>query len=325
MEAQSKRVIANGEGYNRFFPADLEDTLTELKKLIPEHYAQVKDLAKELTRDNPNLYETCRRIWQFVYRHIQYKLDEPDTEQLRTPARIWADRVHGVDCDDYTIFISSLLICLQIPHAWRLAEYKNKGYYQHIYVVVPQSNGKKIAMDCVMDEFNSEEYYTKIKDIQIKIEKNMQLQILSGFGNTPAKVELKHLVLDKWQTQNGDIYLQKLDDKENATYVKIDAGENIVNGANARTLIESDIIQVDEFSSGTDKKDETTAPKTFWGKTVDFAKENPFATGVIVLTTFTAGAWLISMINASPTPAPAPKPASQEPISGFGNKKTKLK
>ena len=39
-----------------------------------------------------SLEETLRNNWNFVYNHIQYKLDTPGIEELRRPARTWAER-----------------------------------------------------------------------------------------------------------------------------------------------------------------------------------------------------------------------------------------
>lgn len=329
MEAKALRKIKSGTEYNKYFgkalmvdklikvDADLSDTMKRINYMLPRYHGQAQGVAKIFKQEaGGDVYLVCKKIWEFIYTHVQYRLDDEGTEQLRTPDRIWADRVKGVDCDDYTILISSILIRLGIPHKLRLAEYENKGYYQHIYVVVPHK-GKEIIMDCVKDRFNQEHPYTHIKDTNIKIDYDMNLFELHGIGNTPAKIELKHLILDKWQTQNGDIYLQKLDANENSTYVKIDASENIVEGANAKTLIESDIVQVDDFSVIT-ATDQPTK-KSWFEKQVDWVKDNPaLATiGLIVVCTTIAGA--ISFIGSS---SETPKP-SQNQVSGLGGKKGK--
>ncbi len=191
MQAQTLRHIANGNQYNKYFgkakhedplliKGEVFDTLDLMQKIIKETINQTKPISRVLK--GRNLKETASNIWNFVYRHIQYKPDTPGIEELRTPNRTWADRKTGVDCDCYSIFISSILNNLNIPHSLRIAEYDNKGYYQHVYVIIP--NGKShITIDPVLDNFNEEKSYTKKYD-KIMI----QHQLLNGVSSTTEVV-----------------------------------------------------------------------------------------------------------------------------------------
>lgn len=188
MEALYKRKVSTSKQYDKYFKnadmltmvvdedADLKDTIKLIKKMVSEYYPQTTNISKIL--DKKDVYQTCKAIWNFVYENIQYKLDQDGTEQLRTPNRTWKDRFLGVDCDCYSLFISTILTNLGIKHKFRLAEYQKKGYFQHIYIIVPYQK-QEIIMDCVKDKFDDEQSYTKKEDIE------MELQILSGFGNTP--------------------------------------------------------------------------------------------------------------------------------------------
>ncbi|MBI2968906.1 MAG: hypothetical protein HYY40_13985 [Bacteroidetes bacterium] len=186
MEAKSHRNINGGEQYDSLFPvanlndetvkkgATVSDTVKFIPKVVRETLPQTKKIAYEL-RGN-SLSETCKKIWDFVYNHIRYEKDDEGKEQIRSPARTWNDRHRGVDCDCYTVFISSILTNLKIPHRLRIARYK-KDFFQHIYPVVPKANGRHITIDCVVDYFNYEEPYTEIKDT------TMDLQYLSGIND----------------------------------------------------------------------------------------------------------------------------------------------
>ncbi|MCC7302518.1 MAG: hypothetical protein IT233_07750 [Bacteroidia bacterium] len=187
MEALTHRSIESGTQYNALFPpADLKeetvkkgatvsDTVKFIPKVVRDTLAQTRDVADMLRGKNQN--ETCKNIWDFVYRHIRYHKDEEGKEQIRSPARTWHDRHRGVDCDCYSVFISSILTNLKIPHSLRIARYK-KDYFQHIYPIVHKAGGRYITLDCVVDYYNYEEPYTEIKDTK------MELQYLSGFGET---------------------------------------------------------------------------------------------------------------------------------------------
>lgn len=180
--ASHKRVIKPGTAYNKYFPAtvgtnpllsngaDVFETVDLVEKVVKGSLDQTAKIATVLK--GSTLQETCRKIFNFCYQHIQYKLDKPGEEQLRTPARAWKDRKTGIDCDCFTVFVSSILHNLGIKHAYRICEINSKGYYQHIYVVVPSDQstykinpGKYFTIDPVLDRFNTEAPgITKVSD-----------------------------------------------------------------------------------------------------------------------------------------------------------------
>jgi hypothetical protein len=172
MEATKKRHIKTGYEYDNLFPlsenedklvkpnANLEDTLSFIPKVVTKTLDQTKKISHRLK--GRSTYETCKNIWQFVYGYINYKKDKEGTEQIRSPSRTWHDRKQGVDCDCYSVFISSILTNLGIPHILRIAKY-HRDYFQHIYPIVPNGTGH-ITIDCVTDWFNHEVTYREKKD-----------------------------------------------------------------------------------------------------------------------------------------------------------------
>lgn len=185
MEAATLRKIKDGSEFIRLFPkaelenttviknADLEDTMTNIPKVVKRYGYQSRMIADYLNRNN--VYESCKNIWHWVYNHIAYWKDKTGYEQLRTPARTFHDRKMGVDCDCYSIFISCILQHLEIPHILRITKYK-ENHFQHIYPVVIYG-GKEIIMDCVVDAFDFEVPYSEKKDY------TMELQVLSGLDD----------------------------------------------------------------------------------------------------------------------------------------------
>ncbi len=183
MEANRKRNISSGEQYTHLFPkaegtsktirknADVTHTVAFIPKVVNETLHHTERLSKILK--GTDTYETCNAIWHFVYQHIAYRKDQEGYEQIRSPARAWHDRQKGVDCDCYSVFISSILSNLKIQYVLRITKY-HRDYFQHIYPVVVL-NGKEIAIDCVTDQFNYEVPYSEKKDYP------MDLQYLNGF------------------------------------------------------------------------------------------------------------------------------------------------
>src|ERR1051326_2185712 len=151
MEALTKRKIKIGKEYDDLFPtamltdetvkkgASVSDTVKFIPKVVKETLPQTEKIAEILK--GQSVSQTCKNIWDFVYHHIAYNKDEDGLEQIRAPARTWHDRFRGVDCDCYTVFISSILTNLKIPHTLRIAKYR-KDYFQHIYPVVYMPSGK---------------------------------------------------------------------------------------------------------------------------------------------------------------------------------------
>lgn len=248
MEA-NKRKVESGEQYNDLFPkakldeitikrnANLSDTILFIPKVVNETKWQTKKIAALLK--GKNAYETCSNIWHFVYQHITYNKDEDGYEQIRSPARAWHDRFKGVDCDCYTVFISTILSNLLIKHHLRITKYKTDSF-QHIYPIVPMPDGSYITIDCVVNQFNYEEPFSEKKDYP------MNLQYLNGvqdddqiFANT-SLTNSNNAMFGNWNDDDlsGDIGKIKLHLKE-----KLKKGLHSINRINpGATLLRNGVL-----------------------------------------------------------------------------------
>lgn len=213
MQAQKNRTLRSGHEYDQLISrsehvdkliskqAGVPQTLKLVQQVVLSTLVQTEKLAPELR--GATLEETCRNVWNFIYQHVQYHLDEPGEEQVRQPARSWADRKRGVDCEDYSVFISSILLNLGIPHKLRISAYK--GSWQHIYVIVPKDaadvDKPKIrrkdyyTVDCVTDAFDYEVPPTKTQDHP------MNLSMLSGLSGVAEDRQITHTYL----SESGDL------------------------------------------------------------------------------------------------------------------------
>jgi hypothetical protein len=182
-----RRAVKPGHEFNHLFPcADMKETtvkkgasVTDTVRFIPQVVAQTRWMTEKLSAhlQRSTLRETCRAIWEWCYAHITYAKDEKNKEQIRSPARVWADRFRGIDCDCFTTFISTILTNLSIPHVYRITRYKASSW-EHIYPIVPTEGGYHITMDCVAPRFDFEVVPTELKDF------NMELTFLSGLSDT---------------------------------------------------------------------------------------------------------------------------------------------
>lgn len=168
----SNRPIEDGAQYNAYFPkpdhqlitleprTSIDNSLKLISKTIKDYAWQTKPIAKILQAHDT--YQTLRNVFFFTFNHIRYKLDDPGTEQIRTPARTWNDRKNGVDCDCFTVFIGTILENLNIPYVKRVTAY-GKRNYQHIYIVAYDGD-REVPLDPVIQVFDYEKPYTYKKD-----------------------------------------------------------------------------------------------------------------------------------------------------------------
>lgn len=238
--ATSKRNIKPGFEFENYFPRPgfTDPVMTQdgsnemtidrfIPKIVRLYLGDTEKIAVVLKQST--LEGTLKSLFDFIYTHIQYKMDSPYEEQIRRPARSWADRHSGVDCDCYTVFISSVLTNLRIPHYLRMTAYKNQRGYQHIYVVVPKKGGANMnnsseyfTVDPVMDSFNTEKPFIKKRDKLMDIAgiglNGFPIRMLNGnnnivFANRTDLVEQDVYyspVLDTWALKglDGGYYIE---------------------------------------------------------------------------------------------------------------------
>ncbi len=239
-----QRRIRDGKQYDRYFPkpderdriiikdGEVSDTVELMEKVVHKYLTDTARIAPVLRRNT--IEETCKSIYDFVYNHIQYKLDKRGLEQLRRPARSWAERRTGVDCDCMSIFISSILTNLKIPHSFRITRYST-DHWQHVYVIVPDNRGGYINIDAVVSPFGYEKPFTDKMDYTMSLN-GINVAVLSGLnsdldtvvmgaglsgsdlGATTAKQDLdsiyRHLVATRQSIAENPKMVSSIDDPQ---------------------------------------------------------------------------------------------------------------
>jgi len=200
ISAGQRTLRPGGEQYNHLFPAprkedkivfedgEVDDTLKLMERVVHTYSADTTQVAHLIEKPHPT--DTIKSIWEFLYHNIQYKLDKQGLEQLRRPARSWAERHTGIDCDCFSIFCSSILVNLGIPHYLRVTRY-SQSTWQHVYVVVPK-DGKNLdngywTIDAVLARPDYEKPYTAKKDYKMSLS-GINIAVLSGIENVPATI-----------------------------------------------------------------------------------------------------------------------------------------
>ncbi|MBQ2096967.1 MAG: hypothetical protein II480_02225, partial [Bacteroidales bacterium] len=110
-----------------------EATLSELIEAC-KYYRQVARLAQHLK--GSDALQTAFNIWHFLHTNVRYNYDAPGLEEIRVPARVWADRFSGVDCDCLAVFTACLLLNLGYRPQFEIVGFDNSPKYSHIYVTL---------------------------------------------------------------------------------------------------------------------------------------------------------------------------------------------
>lgn len=146
-----------------------KSTLEELVNACRQ-YKQVERLAAHLK--DPDKLQSAFNIWHWLHTNVKYDYDTPGQEEIRTPARTWADRERGVDCDCLAVFTACLLINMGYTPAFEIVAFNDSPTYSHIYV-----NLDGVAIDRVLPIFMARpQNITKTKIMEIPVYE------LSGVG-----------------------------------------------------------------------------------------------------------------------------------------------
>jgi hypothetical protein len=127
--------------------------------------AFVKDRMCKFASAFDRSYESLYDLWEFVRQNITYIADEEGRELVKDPTILWKDR--SGDCKSFSLFIGSVLKCLQILYKYRFASYKGNDP-THVYVIATL-NGREVILDATIDRFDSEVSYNKKWDKMTKI------------------------------------------------------------------------------------------------------------------------------------------------------------
>lgn len=173
--------LQSGSRYDQYFSkpkgtetkvipdGSIHDIVLKIGDIVRSTLSQTSKISKVLEGDS--IQDTCKNIFDFIWNHIEYKLDDSFREQLRTPNVTWHER-RG-DCDDFAIMISSILTHLGIKHVLRITQYLGRPGYEHIYVIAFDGSDE-IVIDPVLrpymlnlsggSMFNQEKEYIRKKD-----------------------------------------------------------------------------------------------------------------------------------------------------------------
>ncbi|WP_272149127.1 hypothetical protein [Tenacibaculum aiptasiae] len=128
-----------------------------------------KDFSKEISKvlRGQNLYETISNIHHFIFNHVQYKADDIE-QNLKSPSCVWNTRLEGTDCKSQSLFASTILSNLNIPHSYRKVRQESQPQrWSHVYVVIHSGNQTLILDPTKRD--NREVNYIQYEDMEVRL------------------------------------------------------------------------------------------------------------------------------------------------------------
>jgi hypothetical protein len=109
--------------------------------------------------------QSAFNVWHWLHTNIRYDYDTPGEEEIRTPARTWADRKKGVDCDCLAVMTACLLLNMGYQPTFEIVAFNGSDVYSHIYV-----NLYGTAIDRVLPAFGMRPAnITKTKIMEIPV------------------------------------------------------------------------------------------------------------------------------------------------------------
>lgn len=145
--------------------SDTYDTLKFMVQWVEKYHSQMSRIAPKLK--GSTIESTVKNIYEFLYWHFQYKLDE-SLQQLYSPSAAWHFRKTGFDCKTFSILASCILTELGISHSFRKVKQPAlmPNDWSHVYVIVHAKN-KNYVIDAT-SHTNTEVVYLEKYDIMLK-------------------------------------------------------------------------------------------------------------------------------------------------------------
>ena len=109
------------------------------------------------------VYDQCKYIWQTLRDNVTYKADTPLNQELKSPARLFADGIG--DCKSFSLFEASCLRNLGIPYCFRFVSFRPTKTPTHVYIVAMPGTANAIIMDGVLPTFDYQKPFTYKYDV----------------------------------------------------------------------------------------------------------------------------------------------------------------
>jgi hypothetical protein len=131
---------------------------------------------------------TLENVFSFVKENIEYVIDKPGFEVVKSPGKTWKDGF--ADCKSLSILVGSILQNLKIPYHYRFTSYNKSKRVTHVYIVA-QLNGQEVILDTVHDFFDEEvpyKYAIDYNPVTGQVKKEQKGGGIAGFTREIEKI-----------------------------------------------------------------------------------------------------------------------------------------
>ena len=164
-------IPGNSQAHPFKMQGNTADIIAAIREADKYGIAYVADFAHTLIGENT--LETCANIYNFVYTSIPYNEDEDGQQLIQLPGELYNNRRtmlggtgKGGDCKSMALMCSSLLRAIGFyDFKYRFTSSDKSNDFHHVYLVVNDSDGSYIPLDCTLPVFCTEEPFAKHKDI----------------------------------------------------------------------------------------------------------------------------------------------------------------
>ena len=153
-----------------------------INAILKQHNKSERDYDKLFCFfDCGNYYDTAKKVFNFIKKNIQYKIEPDELQTVKTPAAILATK--NGDCKHMSSFIAGILDSYRrntgeiFDLCYRFAAYDGSKTPEHVFVVINPESDNEIWCDAVLDNFNEKKEPNFYKDKKIQ---NMALMAISG-------------------------------------------------------------------------------------------------------------------------------------------------
>lgn len=138
-----KTFVMIADGKNTLITIGINQDVIESELACYENW---KEQPRELVANlHGTVDERCEAVFSYLVEHVEYKLDDPGCQYIKSPARLLKDG-YG-DCKSLTMFINCCLHCMGIEHIFRFVNYDGGRQYTHVYSVAIDERGNEIMLD----------------------------------------------------------------------------------------------------------------------------------------------------------------------------------
>ena len=163
-----------------------KDIIKAIKLCLPSSVRQTAEFSQALLSACHNdKGEMLRTLYSFLVDRVPLVIDPLGVQNIKKPSVLVHASELGADCKSYSLFISSVLSNVGIPHRFKFVSWREGDEVRHVFIEAFLSD-KRIVLDCNMKKFDAE----KLPNYNNTY---IDMTRISAIGDVPKKQEIKKI------------------------------------------------------------------------------------------------------------------------------------